>query len=170
MNIWQAVNRPLIIALMCGATWAAPKTFETFGVTFQSDLAWSSPARAGLNCQLLQAGDCNILHYLPTTDEMAALRENKQDVGRYFRSTFLGLNPKQMPEQINKVVLGKKGGRHLVFHGSDSPPTRTDIYERDLPDGRTSFFAIRTSSESADSNEQARFRGDLVRSLKYPQD
>lgn len=151
------------------AAWAA--SFSSQGVQFECPLGLSTPSRAGVHCESLQYPaqaegeqvELEILHYRTSSEEEQRLSQAGQSTQKYFVTTFLGLSG--MPSQVNKIVLGGKGGRHLVYAKSIPREARVDIFERDLKDG-TSYVAAISYGAHKEMPESVIA---IARSLKYPE-
>ena len=149
----------LFAVLALTALLAAEQSYRSQGLSFQLPVAFSQPAKAGLEAEELHfPADKS-----PVAAEIKSLEAAGQSIDRYFASTYLGLD--RRPEQINKAVIGEMGGRHLVFHSTLGRPHRIDIYERDLKDGR--FFAVALRTYEDVSEKQRIEIGEALRkSLK----
>ncbi|MFN8606809.1 MAG: hypothetical protein U0931_04715 [Vulcanimicrobiota bacterium] len=132
------------------AVWAEP-IYNSQGLSFQLPLAFSQPARAGMGAEELhfpaeaaEAGEvkAEVITFLAGPEQVRSMAEAGQSIDRYFATTYLGVSG--LPEQVNKAVIGDQGGRHLVYHSALGRPSRVDIFERELPDGRFMAVALRT--------------------------
>ena len=160
-----------LLGLSMGAVvWAAPG-YTSQGVHFECPYALSAPSSAGLHCEIQQYPadaklaqvQLEVLHYRPSLEEEQKLSTAGQSSLQYFLTTFLGLT--QQPEQINKIVLGGKGGRHLVFYTTHPRAARVDVFERQLSDG-SSFVATVSYEESPKMPEAVL---QISRTLRYPE-
>jgi hypothetical protein len=143
--------------------------YQSQGVRFNVPLAFSQPSKAGFHAEQLsypKQGELkmDILIYVAPAKERENLEAAGQSLSKYFCSTFLGIT--SQPLEVNKALIGDKGGRHLVYQSSIPSTCRADVFEIDRPDG--SFVAISLRSYADVSDEQRIEISEALRkSLKF---
>ena len=157
-----------LIGLITSAACLA-EDYQSQGVRFTVPLAFSQPTKAGVHAEQLsypEQGELKmeIITYVASPDERQNLKDAGQSLTKYFCSTFLGIT--SQPLEVNKALIGDKGGRHLVYQSSIPRQCRADVFEVDRPDG--SFVAIALRSYAGVSEEQRIEVSEAIRkSLKF---
>lgn len=156
-----------ICLLTCTACLA--EDYQSQGVRFTVPLAFSQPSKAGYHAEQMsypEQGDLkmDILIYVAPSKERENLEAAGQSLSKYFCSTFLGIT--SQPLEVNKALIGDKGGRHLVYQSSIPSQCRADVFEIDRPDG--SFVAVSLRSYADVPDEQRIEISEAIRkSLKF---
>lgn len=157
----------LIGLTTCTASLAAE--YEAQGVSFTVPIDFSQPSQAGYHAHILSypltgQAKMDIVVYGGSPKERQDIEGAGQSLSKYFCSTFLGIT--SQPLEVNKAVIGGKGGRHLVFQTSIPSQCRADVFEIDQPDG--GFVAVALRSYAGVSEQQRIEVSEAIRkSLKF---